>query len=136
MLRKLAISIGLLLGLVVLLLVGAFALAQTRFGQDQLAALIARQLGTPEAPAEVEGLSGFLPFDIGLRRLALRDVTGIWLEVDDAALRVRPAALLRGAVEIETVGARRVALDHLPPSPPSDEPFALPQLPQLPRSLP
>ncbi|MGD9509014.1 MAG: translocation/assembly module TamB domain-containing protein [Geminicoccaceae bacterium] len=136
MLRKLAISIGLLLGLVLLLLAGAFGLAQTRFGQDRLAALIASQLGTPEAPAEVDGLSGFVPFDIGLRRLALRDPTGVWLEVEDARLKIRPAALLHGAVEVETVGARRVALDHLPPSPPSSEPFALPQLPQLPRSLP
>lgn len=132
MLRNLAIAIGLLLGLVVLLLAGAFGLAQTRFGQDRLAALIAGQLGD----AEVEGLSGFLPFDIGLRRLALRDASGVWLTVEDARLRVRPAALLHGAVEIEAVGARRVVLDHLPPSPPSDEPFALPGLPQLPRSLP
>ncbi|MFO1049498.1 MAG: translocation/assembly module TamB domain-containing protein [Geminicoccaceae bacterium] len=132
MLRKLAIAIGLLLGLLILLLAGAFGLAQTRFGQDRLAALIAGQLGD----AEVEGLSGFLPFDIALRRLALRDTSGVWLTVEDARLRIRPAALLRGAVEIETVGARRLALDHLPPSPPSDESFTLPGLPQLPRSLP
>ena len=132
MLRKLAIFLGTVLALLILLLAGAFGLAQTHFGQDRLAALVAGQLGN----AEVEGLSGFLPFDIGLRRLALRDATGVWLAVDDVRLRIRPAALLHGAVEIETVGARRLALDRLPSSPPSDEPFKLPGLPQLPRSLP
>ena len=89
MLRKLAIILGVLLGLAVLLVAGAFGLAQTRFGQDRLAALIARQLGTPEQPAEVEGLSGFLPFDMRLALLRLRDPQGVWLEVEDASLRIR-----------------------------------------------
>ena len=136
MLRKLAITLGVLLGLVLLLVAGAFGLAQTRFGQDRLAALIARQLGTPGQPADVEGLSGFLPFDMRLALLRLRDSQGVWLEVEDASLRMRATALLHGAVEIEAIGARRVALDRLPPSPPSEEPFALPQLPHLPSSLP
>ena len=117
MLRRLAIVLAGLLGLVVVLAAAAFGYAQTQIGQDQIAGLLARQLGEPGRPAEVEGLGGLLPVRRPARRsLRLRDAEGVWLEVDDARLEVRPAALLRGEIAVEQVGARRVALNRLPPS--------------------
>ena len=63
---------------------------------------------------------------------------GIWLEVDDARLALRPSALLKGRIVVTELGARRVALDRTPdsPTPAASEPFTLPQLPELPSFLP
>ena len=94
MLRRLAIALALLLGVVAALAAAAFGYAQTQMGRTQIAGLLARQLGEPGRPADVEELSGLLPFDIRLGHLRLRDGEGVWLEVDDAWLKVRPAALL------------------------------------------
>ena len=118
MLRRLAIVLAGLLGLVVILVAAAFGYAQTQLGRDQIAGLLARQLGQPGQPAEIEGLAGLLPFDVRLGSLRLRDADGAWLEVDDARLQVRPAALLRGEIAVEQVGARRIALNRMPPSAP------------------
>ncbi|MGG7379620.1 hypothetical protein ACQ7B2_12990, partial [Escherichia coli] len=49
--------------LVLALAGGAFALAQTRFGQDQIAALLAGLLEGPGRHATVEGLRGLVPFE-------------------------------------------------------------------------
>ena len=106
MLGRLAIVLAGLLGLVVILVAAAFGLCAdpARPGPDRGPAR--RQLGQPGRPAEVEGLAGLLPFDIRLGSLRLRDADGVWLEVDDARLQVRPAALLRGEIAVEQVGAR------------------------------
>ena len=139
MLRRFGLALAGLLGLVVVLAAGAFAYAQTHMGQGQIADLVARQLSQPGQPAEVQGLGGILPFDVQLGGLRLRDADGAWLEVDDARLKVKPAALLRGEIAVEHVGARRVALNRLPhsaPEPAPAAPFSLPPLPKLPSGLP
>ena len=107
----------------VLAAAGAFGYAQTQMGQDQIAGLIARQLGEPGRPAEVEGLGGLLPVRHPARRsLRLRDAEGVWLEVEDARLQVRPAALLRGEIAVEAGRRAAVALDRLPPAEPGAAP--------------
>ena len=136
MVRKLGFVLLFLVGLVALSVAGAWVYAQTQTGRNQLATLIAGQLGEPGRPADVEGLGGQLPFDIRLGALRLRDEDGIWLEVEDAQLTLRPAALLRGTVEVAEVGAGRVALHRLPVEQEPPKPFSLPQIPELPRSLP
>ena len=139
MLRRIGIASACLLGLLLALAAGAFGLAQTRWAQDRIATLLAGALGTADAPAEVTGLSGFLPFDMRLAQLRLRDAEGVWLEVADARLTLRPAALLHGEIAVEHLGAALVALERLPASPPDAEPtrpFTLPELPDLPTALP
>jgi len=121
------------------LLAGAFAVAQTSPAKDQISGYVADTLTTPQQQAEVEQLGGLLPFDVRIGRFALRDEQGAWLEVNDARVKLSPAALLRGQVHVEDAGARRVAINHLPPpapETPSTEPFRLPEPPQLPDSLP
>src|SRR4051812_14731287 len=138
MLRRLGLLLAGLVLLILLLVLGLFGLAQTRFGQEQIASLLAGTLGGPGHPAEVTGLRGVLPFDVSLAVLHLRDAQGAWLEVDDAHLAIRPSALLRGRIVVEELGARRVALDHVPesPGPAAGRPFTLPELPRLPSFLP
>ncbi|MFZ1427985.1 MAG: translocation/assembly module TamB domain-containing protein [Geminicoccaceae bacterium] len=139
MLRKLLWTLATLVALVVLALVGAFTYALTATGQRQLAGLIERQLSGPGQQAEVAGLSLQLPFDLRLATFRLRDGQGVWLEVEDALVVLAPAALLHAEVLITDLGARRVALDRLPSAatePVPKEPFSLPRLPELPRTLP
>lgn len=139
MLRKLLWTLATLVALVVLALVGAFTYALTATGQRQLAGLIERQLSGPGQQAEVAGLSLQLPFDLRLATFRLRDGQGVWLEVEDALVVLAPAALLHAEVLITDLGARRVALDRLPSAaaePVPKEPFNLPRLPELPRTLP
>lgn len=137
--RKILLAIGVLLALLLVAAAGLFAYVQTGPGQRQLAAFLARTLSTPDQRVELEGLRGFVPFDVRLDRLRVSDAEGTWLEVADARLAWAAAPLLRGALRVREAGAARVTLHRLPagpPPPPSDEPFALPELPELPRSLP
>lgn len=141
MLRKLGIGALALLGGCAGLLAVAFGLAQTPPAKDLIAGYLAGALGggADGRRAEVERLEGLLPFDVRLGRLALADAQGVWLEAEDARLRLSPGALLRGEIRLDELGARRVALERLPPAaeePEPDEPFRLPELPDLPESLP
>ncbi|MDX6750038.1 translocation/assembly module TamB domain-containing protein [Geminicoccaceae bacterium 1502E] len=142
MLRKLLYGLLAAFLVIVVLLAGAFAYAQTGMAKGQIAQLVEGQLSQDGQKAEVEELSGFLPFDIRLGRLRLADEEGAWLEVDGARVKLAPSALLGSRVVVEQVGAERVALQRLPPAAPAaeppaeDRPFELPILPELPESLP
>ncbi len=143
MIRKILIAfLGIVLGTAVLL-GGALALAQTRLAKDQIGGLIESSLDGEQQTAQVEDVSGFLPFDIRIGRLSLADDRGRWLEVDNARVEMDPARLLRGEIRIDQVGAERVAIERAPDLPPSpepepaaEEPFSLPRAPELPESLP
>lgn len=139
MLRRLAIGIASLVGAVLLLFAAAFGYAQTRLAKDQIGELIASQLSSPTQKAEVEQLAGLLPFDVRIGRFALTDKAGTWLEVEDARVKVAPTALLSGRVHVQEAGARRVAVERLPPGEPAAakaETVGLPQPPALPTALP
>ena len=139
MLRKLLWTLAALVALVVLAVFGAFGYALTVTGQRQLSGLIERQLSGPNRQAEVAGLRLRLPFDLQVAAFRLRDAQGVWLTIEDARVALAPGALLHAEVKISDLGVRRVALDRLPttaPEPTAKEPFSLPQLPELPRTLP
>lgn len=143
MLRRVLLLLGGVLATLLLIVIGAFAYAQTSLGKQQIADVVADQLSSPQQQAEVKEVSGLLPFDVRLGELRLRDKDGVWLAVDNVRLELSPTALLKGQVAVKQVGAERVAVERLPPpgpeappEPPSEEPFSLPELPQLPESLP
>jgi translocation and assembly module TamB len=142
MLRRIAIGLALALASLTTLVVLALALVQTGFGRAFIERQVALALAAPDgAPAEVEGLQGFLPFDIRLKRLALADREGVWLRVEDLHLDWSPLALLRGLLHVEALTARRVevlrppAADESEPEPEPTEPFRLPELPDAVPSL-
>lgn len=72
----------------------------------------------------LEGVSGALPWRIGLKKLTLQDSKGVWLELDDAALRWSPLALLHMGVKVESLTASRFSFVRLPVSAPEPEPPA------------
>ncbi|MGH8563981.1 MAG: hypothetical protein ACREXW_07765 [Gammaproteobacteria bacterium] len=124
--------------LILATLAGAFGLLQTGWGKREIASLASGALSGEGKTAEITGIEGLLPFDMRVDRVRLGD-PGHWLEIDGARFHLVPSALLRLKVEITMVGAERVALNRLPPSAPTPEPpepFTVPSLPELPKSLP
>lgn len=126
-----------LLGLV--LAVGAvFALLQLPIGKRVLADVLE---GTVSAPGieriEVGTITGFVPFDVQVARIALYDNDRPWLVADDIAARTSPWALLGGRVHVRSVTARKVSFDRLPEMPPKQESrkWTFPTLPHLPMWL-
>ncbi len=141
MLRKIALGLLILVGAVLVIVGAAFGYAQTRLGKSQIAGLVESTLSTPDRQVKVEDLAGFLPFDIKLGSFRMSDAKGAWLDVEGVRLTLSFTDLLRGRIVLGEVGADRVALERLPPSQPApepqpSEPFELPQLPELPKSLP
>src|SRR5688572_17336911 len=142
MLRRILWTIFGLFLLLLVLMEGLLGYAQTQDGQDRLAALLTNVLSTSEESIRIEGLRGTVPFDLRLASLRLTDGQGPWLEAEDLRLAVRARDLLRGAVTIRELGAHRVVVHRLPPpgaeepTAPAQKPFRLPELPELPETLP
>ncbi|MCB1833559.1 MAG: hypothetical protein KDH19_09000, partial [Geminicoccaceae bacterium] len=128
--------------LLVIVMAGvAFGVLQTRFAKDRIAQFAEEALTNDDQSARIEGLGGFLPFDIRVERFALSDKEGVWLEVDDARFEVSPTRLVSRELLIDRITAARVAVHRQPDLPPAEEeepaePFALPGLPDLPENLP
>ena len=113
----------------------------TPWAKSQIEKLVENQLSNDTQIAEVNGLGGFIPLGMTLASFQLADKDGVWLDVENAKFDVSIRNLFIGAARIQEVGAGRVVLSRIPasnepPPPPSNEPFAIPELPELPESLP
>ncbi|HEX6141485.1 MAG TPA: translocation/assembly module TamB domain-containing protein, partial [Geminicoccaceae bacterium] len=133
MVRRVGIGLAILVVGLIVIIVSAFGIAQTAVGQR----LIARGLGAAlDGTAEIDGLSGTVPFDFRLDRLALIEEGEPWLSVEGFAFAWSPTRLLDGVLEISSLTARRIEVADLPagggpePEAPDDEPFSLPELPE------
>lgn len=103
-LRRLAIGIGGLLGVVVL----AFAVLQMPPGQRAAAALISEVSSGPDGGLDIVGLSGFFPADLHITSITYRDREGPWLTAENVRLRWSITSLLRGPLQVEALSAERV----------------------------
>jgi len=111
-------------GLVVLVAL-AFGFVQTDAGKRMIAGLASSDT------MEVSGLSGFLPTDIRVAHVAMKDKNGTWFTLDDANVRWSFASLFTGRVRIDAVTARKIDVLRAPlpsdkPSPSSGGGFSLP----------
>ncbi|TCH99438.1 hypothetical protein EJV46_01820 [Roseococcus sp. SYP-B2431] len=130
--RWLAIALGILI-LIPVLLIGALA---TPFGLNAAAGLAMRFV----PGLELEGVSGPLPGHLAVRRIAMRDAEGPWLEIEEARIDLAWRDLFDRRATLTAVQARRIALHRLPPSDPNappagPTPIAIPSLPQLPVAI-
>lgn len=119
----------------------AVVILQTQWAKTQLAGLIEQQLSDENTQASVAGIRGLIPLDMQVDRFALADDQGVWLEIEEAEFDLAIGKLFTSAVRLQAVGAKQITLNRIPrstapPEPPSDEPFALPEIPQLPETLP
>ncbi|HSR71930.1 MAG TPA: hypothetical protein VLL72_06065, partial [Kiloniellales bacterium] len=113
--RRLALALGSLLALPIVLLLGAWVLAQTGPGQAWIARGLSDALSEPgEIEVSIEGLAGRLPQDLRISRLSVGDGGGVWLTVEDLALAWRPLAVVSGLLDVDALEARRVHLARLP----------------------
>jgi translocation and assembly module TamB len=117
--------------IVVFLFIVGFGLLQTRAGKAFVAAAIARAASSPNSVWAIEGLGGFVPFDMSIRSITLSDPDGVWLTIKDVRLDLDPAALLRGELGLRLVSAAQVykARSAAGPVQPLVEYFRVPHLP-------
>lgn len=86
----------------------------------------------------VEGVSGRLPSRLAVARLRMADRDGVWLELDDAEIRLAWRDLLDRRVTVTGARAARLAVARTPVSdaaPAAPTPLSIPSLPSLPVAL-
>lgn len=69
---------------------------------------------------QLDGLGPGFPLALNLNSLQLADSNGTWLSAEDIRLAWKPAALLRGTLQVTTVSAQQ-ATWHRPPQTPHEE---------------
>jgi translocation and assembly module TamB len=96
-------------------------------------------LSGPGRTVTIGRVSSSWSLDVTIYDLAIADDDGVWLNVDQAKLDWAAGALFRREFRISGLDVNHMTLERLPASqpepPPSDEPFSLPQLPDLPVGL-
>ncbi len=126
-----------------LLIAGTLSAAAQGLGEDRrtqddrgfLTGLLEDSLGGDGRVVRIEGFAGALSAEARMDSVTIADSQGIWLEMRDLRMAWNRAALLRGAVEIDTLSAASIRLNRLPepaeaatPSPEAGG-FSLPNLP-------
>ncbi|MFK7870781.1 MAG: translocation/assembly module TamB domain-containing protein [Roseobacter sp.] len=129
----------------VLLPLGAIAQQTDEAEEDDggfLTRTIENALSGAGREVDLQGFQGALSAEASFDRLTIADADGTWLTLEDVKLLWSRAALLRGRLQVEELSAQRLDLPRLPKSqagpalPDAEaEPFALPQIPDLPVSV-
>ena len=110
--------LGWTLGGVALTGAALFAAAQTA----PVKRLVASLASSDEM--RISGISGFVPTDLQVAKIEMRDGQGAWLTIEDARVRWSFGSLFTGRVRIDEVAAHRISVERPPlpsdkPSPPS-----------------
>ena len=130
--------LGIVLLALLVVLVAFFGMLQTSWGKRQTAALLSSVLTDQlEWDVRIEGIRGFVPFDVRVGRITLSDAQGPWLEMKDASASWSFGALVKRRLLIRELGAGAIALHRLPAGEPEPETtqWRPPQLPALPSWL-
>ena len=95
--------------------VGAVALVftalQTDPAKDWLVTAINHRLA---GTAQIDRLTGTIPWRMSIAEIRLEDRHGTWAQVDDAVCRLKPADLLHGRLTIAELGAARITIVRRP----------------------
>ena len=113
---------------------------QTPPGRDAAALLASRFYSAVTGmTVRIEAVSGTVPVDVTVGRLAVADAKGVWLAVKDLHFAWSPLALLRGRVLVRNLSADIVRVRRLAETPsPAAEPLRVewpPRFPSLPPIL-
>ena len=129
---KLLRGLGLVLGVLALSLVAVFAVLQTQLGKAWLAREIGQTLGDPDFTIAMDGLRGFVPFNMTVERIEVGDRDGTYLTLRDASLDISASALLTGKAHIRSLTIARIDMTRSSTAP-STTPFIdylkMPRLP-------
>lgn len=99
--------------------------------------LLEDNLSGPGQTVRLEGFEGALSSRATVEKITIADDAGTWLTMSDVALIWSRSALLRGAVEVDEISAKRIDIPRPPnspgdselPAPEASGPFMLPDLP-------
>ena len=97
---KLLRGLSLVLGVLALSLVAVFAVLQTQLGKAWLAREIGQTPSDPDFTIAMDGLKGFVPFNMTVERIDIGDRDGTYLALREAGLDISPLALLTGKAHI------------------------------------
>ena len=124
------------------LLIAPFALsaqgtAQEEADKSYLASLITDNLSGAGREVLIYGFAGALSSRATIDKLTVADTNGVWLTLEGVVFDWNRSALLRGAIDIQEMSARRIEIARLPvaesaaaPLPDVEaKPFQLPDLP-------
>ena len=134
---RLALALFVLPIIVLALTVGA---PRTAAAQSRLVTIVENALSTPDMEVRIGDIRGAIPFNMTVTDIRVADAEGVWLTIDRAVLDWAPLALFGGVARIQELTADTITVSRLPeaaapeeaPAPEEDQPFALPQLPDLP----
>lgn len=134
MLRRLFLVLGGAVGLAIVAVLAGWAWFQTDTGRAWLAASLSSALSSPDSRISINELSGTVPSSLRVARIELADSSGVWLQIDNAAVELRLRDLLARQLTIRELSADRIAVFRSPeggtsPPPQQSEPFSLPSLP-------
>ena len=124
--------LGAALGLLIVVMLAAFGLLQTRTGQAWLAKTIAQTVSSPDFAVSVEGLRGFVPFRLQVDRIEIGDRDGIYLTLHDFGLDLSAAELLAGRAHIRSLSFAEIDMARsstAPSTTPLTEYLKVPHLP-------
>lgn len=130
-LKILGWTLGILIGLPLVLILLVIVLLNTGFGRGQVEHLTGQLTG---GQVVIAGLSGRFPDSLRLAHAELRDTQGTWLTLDGVALNWSPTRLLAREALVDLLLADRIQVLRLPvaapkpatPAPADDTPFSLP----------
>jgi translocation and assembly module TamB len=124
------------IGVLLALVAGLFAVLQTGYARDQLRQQIANATAGSSTAVDFDAIEGLLPFDMQLVGLRLSDRDGTWLTADRVSLSWSPSALLAGRVQVDALTAGTIAVARAPAAEQTQEPDKPgPLIPDLPVAI-
>jgi len=112
-LRALAWTLGILLGVPVLLVAVVLFIANIQPGRDLIERMVPKVTG---GDVRLQGLGGRFPTALRAARIEVRDPKGAWLIIENLTLSWAPLRLLVGEALIDRLAATRIELERLPVS--------------------
>ena len=110
------------LGVVVAALAAVFGMLQTRVGKAWMEREIAQAVTDPDFTVAINGLKGFVPFNMTVEHIEFGDRDGTYLTLRDAGLDISPSALLTGKAHIRSLTIAEVDMARSSTAP-STTPF-------------
>src|SRR5688500_3129149 len=134
---RIALIVGLsVVGVLLALVAGLFALLQTGYARDQLRQRIADATAGSSTEIHLDAIEGLVPFDMQLVGLRLSDRDGTWATADRISLSWSPSALLAGRLQVDALTAGTIDVARTPAAEQAQEPEEPgPLIPELPITI-
>ena len=101
-------------GVLLALTAGLFAVLQTGYARDQLRQQIQDATAGSSTEVHLDAIEGLVPFDMQLVGLRLSDRDGVWATADRVSLSWSPSALLAGRLQVDALTAGTIDVARAP----------------------